>query len=303
MVRYIYPFFTLLLALSFVACSSENSTKTEVQCLDCDTRGPVVISEVDPVNTVYKVHEGDDAGWIEIMNQSQEPVNLSGMSLTDAVDNPSKWTFGDVAIPPGGTMVVFLSGKDIPDYEAPHDTVDLIGSGCWTWTDSQNTPVAGQSTVKFLKGSSTCFNEDGIRKFGGTMQFGENTALGWHSISFFVGTGSSSKTDPTDLSKTNEILLTGYIEKDRQLQLRLAQPDVDDWKGWAKTLKGTGDSSYTYRIPLPVGTTMPDLAHIYGTRFSPEDQELHSLTFKVSSYIARNRGHEPHANFKLKKSG
>ena len=303
MVRNIYPFLAFVLVLSFVACSSENSTKTEEQCLDCDARGPVVISEVDPVNTVYKDHEGDDAGWIEIMNQSQEPVNLSGMSLTDAIDNPSKWTFGNVSIPPGGTMVVFLSGKDIPDYEAPHDTVDLIGNGCWTWTDSQNTPVAGQSTVKFLKGSSTCFDEDGVRKFGGTMQFGENAALGWHSISFFVGTGSSSKTDPTDLSKTNEILLTGYIEKDRQLQLRLAQPDVDDWKGWAKTLKGTGDSSYTYRIPLPVGTTMPDLAHIYGTRFSPEDQELHSLTFKVSSYIARNRGHEPHANFKLKKSG
>ncbi len=304
MVRYIYPFLTLLLALSFVACSSENSTKTVEQCLDCDDRGPIVFTEVDPVNITYKDHEGDDAGWVELMNTSQEPIDLSGMSLTDSRENPSKWTFGNAVLNPGELLVVFLSGKDIPDYELPHDTVDLIGQGCWTWTDSQNTPVAGQSSVTLPQGKWPCYDEGGVRKFGGVMKYGENKELGWHSISFFVGTGDKgNSSDPRDLSKTNEILLTGYIEKDRKLQMRLAQPDVDDWKGWDKVLKGTGDSSTTYQIALPTGTTMPDLAHIYGTRFSPEEQELRSITFKVNSYIARSRGHEPHASFKLKKAG
>ncbi len=324
MVRSIYPFLAFLAMLFFTACSSSSSTDVEEECLDCGNsdnpenssastdlddsvtvaKGPILFTEVDPLNISYKDHEGGDAGWVELMNVSQEVVNLSGMSLTDSKEKKSKWTFGNAVLKPGELLVVFLSGKDIPDYVQPHDSISLIGNGCWTWTDSQNTPVAGQSTVKLPQGQWPCYEEGGVRKFGGIMQYGENKELGWHSISFFVGTGDKgNSTDPKDLSKTNEILLTGYIEKDRQLQLRLAQPDVDDWKGWGKVLKGTGDSSTTYQITLPTGTTMPDLAHIYGTRFSPEDQELHSLTFKVSSYIARNRGHEPHANFKLKKAG
>jgi hypothetical protein len=301
----------LLFALWLVACSSDDGTVTIVECLDCESenpdnifRGPVVFSEVDPVNLVYKDHEGDDAGWIELFNPTDSVVDLSGMILTDSKSEPQKWTFGNVSLNPGETMLVFMSGKNLPDYVAPHDSINLVGNGCWVWTDSQNTPVKGESSVQYLNGSHPCFNESGIRKFGGVMHFGENTELGWHSISFFVGIGDrGNSADAKDLSGTNEILLTGYIEKDRKLQLRLAQTDLDDWKGWAKVLTGTGDSTYIYRITLPTGSTLPDLAHIYGTRFSPDDQELRSTAFKVNSYIARNRGHEPHANFKLKKSG
>lgn len=301
----------LFFALWLVACSSDDGTVTIAECLDCESenpdnisRGPVVFSEVDPVNLVYKDHEGDDAGWIELRNSSDQAVNLSGMTLTDSRDNPKKWTFGNVTIPPWGLMVVFMSGKNLPDYVAPHDTINLVGNGCWVWTDSQNTPVKGESSVQYLNGSLPCFNESGIRKFGGVMRYGENTELGWHSIAFFVGIGDrGNSADVRDLSETNEILLTGYIEKDRKLLLRLAQTGVDDWKGWGKVLTGNGDSTYTYRITLPTGSTLPDLVRIYGTRFSPDDQELRPLSFKVDSYIARNRGHEPHANFKLKKTG
>lgn len=280
------------------------SSSSESQDPEKQIAPSVVFSEVDPVNLVYKDHEGDDAGWIELFNPTDRVVDLSGMVLTDSRDNPKKWTFGNATIPPWGLMVVFMSGKNLPNYEPPHDSINLIGNGCWVWTDSQNSPVKGQSTVQYLNGSHPCFDENGVRKFGGTMHYGENTELGWHSISFFVGVGDrGNSADAKDLSGTNEILLTGYIEKGRQLQLRLVQTDLDDWKGWAKVLTGTGDSTYTYRITLPTGSTLPDLAHIYGTRFSPDDQELRSTAFKVNSYIARNRGHEPHANFKLKKSG
>ena len=284
---------------------SENpSSSSESQSSESQIVNSVVFSEVDPVNLVYKDHEGDDAGWIELLNPTDKVVDLSGMILTDSKSELKKWTFGKVSLNPGETMLVFLSGKNLPDYEAPRDSINLVGNGCWVWTDSQNTPVKGESSVQYLSGSYPCFNETGTRKFGGIMRFGENTELGWHSISFFVGVGNrGNSADAMDLSKTNEILLTGYIEKDRKLQLRLAQSDLDDWKGWAKVLTGTGDSSYTYRITVPTGSTLPDLARIYGTRFSPDDQELRSLTFKVSSYIARNRGHEPHANFKLKRTG
>lgn len=319
-------FLQFAVAAFFTACTSgSNSTTVEEILLDevenqeqgenppssSETQNPekqiapsVIFSEVDPVNLVYKDHEGDDAGWVELLNPTDSVVDLSGMILTDSKSEPQKWTFGNVSLNPGETILVFLSGKNLSDYVAPHDTINLVGNGCWAWTDSQNTPIKGESSVQYLNGSHPCFNESGIRKFGGVMRYGENTELGWHSIAFFVGIGDrGNSADARDLSGTNEILLTGYIEKDRKLLLRLAQTGVDDWKGWGKVLTGNGDSTYTYRITLPTGSTLPDLAHIYGTRFSPDDQELRSTAFKINSYIARNRGHEPHANFKLKKTG
>lgn len=265
--------------------------------------GPVMFTEVDPVNVDFKDHEGDDAGWVELFNTSADTVNLSGMYLTDSQEEPFKWKFGDVKMAPNSFLVVFLSGKNYPDYVMPHDSIDMIGSGCWTWTDAESDPP-GCSYADPLPGyDEKCFSENGQSRIGTVMKLGENEELGWSSISFFVGTGSSDPSDVLDISAANEILIQAYITKGRNVSVRLAQPDIDDWKGYEMVLEGTGDSSTVYRMALPTGTTFPDLANIYGTRFSPEASESQEVTLKVFSYIARNRGHEPHAGFKLSKKG
>lgn len=265
--------------------------------------GPVMFTEVDPVNVDFKDHEGDDAGWVELFNTSADTVNLSGMYLTDSQEEPFKWKFGDVKMAPNSFLVVFLSGKNYPDYVMPHDSIDMIGSGCWTWTDAESDPP-GCSYADPLPGyDEKCFSENGQSRIGTVMKLGENEELGWSSISFFVGTGSSDPSDVLDISAANEILIQAYITKGRNVSVRLAQPDIDDWKGYEMVLEGTGDSSTVYRMALPTGTTFPDLANIYGTRLSPEASESQEVTLKVFSYIARNRGHEPHAGFKLSKKG
>ena len=265
--------------------------------------GPVMFTEVDPVNVDFKDHEGDDAGWVELFNTSADTVNLSGMYLTDSQEEPFKWKFGDVKMAPNSFLVVFLSGKNYPDYVMPHDSIDMIGSGCWTWTDAESDPP-GYSYADPLPGyDEKCFSENGQSRIGTVMKLGENEELGWSSISFFVGTGSSDPSDVLDISAANEILIQAYITKGCNVSVRLAQPDIDDWKGYEMVLEGTGDSSTVYRMALPTGTTFPDLANIYGTRLSPEASESQEVTLKVFSYIARNRGHEPHAGFKLSKKG
>ena len=265
--------------------------------------GPVKFTEVDPINISYKDHEGDDAGWVELYNSSDSTINLSGMHLTDSQEEPYKWTFGNVKIPPQSYMLVFLSGKNYTDFVAPHDSTNMIGTGCWTWTDADN-DSPGFSYANPLKGQEdNCFEEDGVRRFGAVMQLGENKELGWSSIGVFVGTKSSAREDVVNISKANEILLHAYITKDRNISFRLTQPNVDDWKGYEILMTGTGDSSTVYRIPLPTGTSYPDLKNIYGTRMSPTTNEVQEVTVKVFSYIARNRGHEPHANFKMEKTG
>ena len=309
-----YRFVAFCIALIVASCSDSNPVVAGSDDIPNDPQpisklpyvgnSSVVFSEINSVNLVYKDHEGSDAGWVELFNQSSDTVDLAGTYLTDNLDEPVKWKFGNVKIAPNDFMLVFMSGKDLRDFQPPHDSVNMVGRGCWVWTDAQNEDVPGESYADPLDGKKKfCFKENGKSMFGSKMRLGENDDLGWSSISAFVGTGSSDKSDDVDISAANEILLHAFITKDRKVSMRLAQPDVDDWKGYEFVLTGTGDSSTVYRLILPQNLTFPDLAHIYGTRFSPDDQEMRSLTFKVDSYVARNRGHEPHANFKLDKSG
>ncbi|WP_290951573.1 CotH kinase family protein [Fibrobacter sp.] len=282
---------------------SESSSSVGAADLLPDVGISVKFTEVDPVNISYKDHEGDDDGWVELANNSADTVDLSGMFLTDSKENPEKWKLGNVVVPPYSFLVIFMSGKNYPDYVMPHDSVDMIGHGCWTWTDAQSDPP-GYSYADPLEGQrKNCFGEGGKTRFGAVMKLGDNEELGWSSIAVFVGTGSSNPEDVLDISKTNEILIQAYITQDRKVSFRLTQPDVDDWKGYEIILTGTGDSSTVYRTAVPTGSTFPDLANIYGTRMSPEANETQEVTVKVFSYIARNSGHEPHANFKLNKSG
>ena len=320
--RFLFPGL-LLLALALSACSDSNSRSTKVEELSADDSapvdsaldsassamelpfvgGPVIFTEVDPINIVYEDHEGGDAGWVELFNTSADTVDLSGMYLTDSKTEPFKWKFGNVKLAPSTFLLVFMSGKNYPDYVLPHDSLNMIGPGCWTWTDSQNNPP-GESYADPLPGQKkNCFKENAERYFGAVMKLGENEDLGWSSIAVFVGTGSSDKKDVLDISAANEILMRAYITKDRKVSFRLTQPDIDDWKGYEIVFTGTGDSSTVYRAALPTGKTFPDLKNIYGTRMSPEANESQEVSVKVFSYIARNRGHEPHAGFKISEAG
>lgn len=260
----------------------------------------VLFTEVDLVNVDYKDHEGDDAGWVELYNTSRKSVNLKGKALTNSLKEPAKWVFGDVSIPPQSFMLVYLSGKNLKDFVAPHDSVNMIGEGCTMWSDAQYKP-SGESYSEPLKGKSgLCFSEKKKRMFGARMRLGENNELGWSSISDIVGTKSGEEDDVVDISSDNELLLHAFISKDCQVSFRLAQTGIDSQEGYEYILTGSGDSSTTYRMRLPAGRTFPDLENIYGTRMSPEEKERRDVLVKVFSYVARNRGHEPHTSFKVK---
>ncbi len=56
------------------------------------------------------------ADWIELMNVSQERLDLGGLHLTDDVADPSKWEFpSGTWIEAGGFHVVAASGEDLRD--------------------------------------------------------------------------------------------------------------------------------------------------------------------------------------------
>lgn len=81
--------------------------------------GTLVISEFVASNGASLADEdGDFSDWIEIYNPGSRPVNLSGWALTDALDQPDRWTFPNRTLESRQYLVVFASGKDRRPTEA-----------------------------------------------------------------------------------------------------------------------------------------------------------------------------------------
>jgi hypothetical protein len=114
----------------------------------------VVINEIQSSNgTTILDEDGDASDWIELFNRGSESIDLEGWGLSDRTDNPFKWVFPSVEIPPGGHLLVWASGKDRtesappPPFTTPQDVPGLVlwldagaetfsnGDRVWTWTD------------------------------------------------------------------------------------------------------------------------------------------------------------------------
>lgn len=263
---------------------------------------PVSFTEVDQQNVTVKDEDDQDPGWIELYNKSSKPFDLRGFSLTDDLEKPHKWTFEKAVIPAKSRILVFLSGKNRRDYVPPTDSTNVFGEGCWTWTDAGW--GWGGSTIELLPGADDfCFTQNGVRMFGARMQFAENPEKKRHDITLMIGTIDATPEGVMDLSKVDEFLLTGYVTKKRRLSVRLVQLDIYDIYCYEQVLVGTGDSNTTYAFKVPTGTNFPDLANIFGTRFSPALHETEPVEIKIRSFIARKSGAYPHASFKLNDNG
>lgn len=265
---------------------------------------PVLLNEVVPVNLDYEDETGEDPGYVELLNPADTAVNLQGLGLAASADSAQRWTFGNVVVPPHGRLVVFLSGRDQPNGVSPTDSMDLIGTGVWAWSDSQNKP-AGRSTVKPYAFGGYLGKVDGKPALSAAITLAENseTGINWSSASVFLGLGTAQPSDVHDISDKNQIVLRGYIDAGKKLEMRLAQPDVDDWMGWAATVTGTGDSNGVYTISLPESDAIPDLHNIYGLRFASPNNQYTTLHFTLTSIVARKRGSELHSTLKLSKNG
>lgn len=82
---------------------------------DPDAPAPnVVITEFLAANGNGLTDEdGEAEGWIEIFNSSNDPVDMTGWSLSDDVSTPDLWLFPqDTVLAPREFLVVYASGKD-----------------------------------------------------------------------------------------------------------------------------------------------------------------------------------------------
>ncbi len=286
---------------------------------------PVFFSEVSPTNANFKDNDGNDPGWVEFYNSSDAPVSLSGYALTDDLTNPRRWVFGDATVPAKSYMIVFLSGKNYPDYVLPSDSLNMMGSDCsaesaaggmggfnfgdfgggmgdWGgggWGGNMggmggNTGAASSgNNVENLPGkSSLCFNEGGTQQVGSVMKVAQGGSYSRVVV----------KANSANLGKVNQLVVRGFITKNHKIRVNFKEGDsLSHWSG--KNLRGTGEASSVYYVRLDDNAKDLDRNKVTATTFATETQGSETTTIQITSYIARNRGHEPHASFKVEKSG
>ena len=284
---------------------------------------PVFFSEVSPSNANLKDNDGNDPGWVEFYNSSEAAVDLKGYALTDDLSNPRRWVFGNVKIPAKSYMIVFLSGKNYPDYILPSDSLNMMSTDCSSesatggmggfnfpgmggdigqWGGGMGgNPGGGMgggntsgNNVENLPGkSSLCFNEGGANQVGAVMK----VAQGGDYSRVVIKTGNASK-----LSKVNQLVVRGFITKNHKIRVNFKEGDsLSNWGG--KNLRGTGDLSSVYYVRLDDNAKDLNRNKVTASTFATETQGSESTTIQITSYIARNRGHEPHASFKVDKDG
>ncbi|MBL9171763.1 MAG: lamin tail domain-containing protein [Verrucomicrobiales bacterium] len=82
-------------------------------CFSLPVRAQLVITEFMAQNTrTVKDEDGDFSDWIEIQNQSTNPVSLLNWSLTDNAGSKTKWTFPSANLGPQEFLLVFASEKN-----------------------------------------------------------------------------------------------------------------------------------------------------------------------------------------------
>lgn len=73
--------------------------------------GKLVINEFMARNIVVPDEFGEFDDWVEIMNTSDEPINMSGYFLSDNHGNRTRFSFPDMTLEPGGYVVVWCDGQ------------------------------------------------------------------------------------------------------------------------------------------------------------------------------------------------
>ena len=98
--------------------------------------GAVRINEVQISNDATILDEnGEHPDWIELYNDSDSAVDLSGWGLTDKASKPYKWVFPDnTYIKPNGYLTVFADGLENGDVQMPTPIQpDAFGDDLVVW--------------------------------------------------------------------------------------------------------------------------------------------------------------------------
>ncbi len=72
----------------------------------------IVINEVATSNSIFLDEDGEAKDWIELYNNTENPINLENWTITDDIEKPQKWIFPNWSMASNDFLVLFASDKD-----------------------------------------------------------------------------------------------------------------------------------------------------------------------------------------------
>jgi hypothetical protein len=72
----------------------------------------LIINEAVSSNSLFDDEDGDSPDWFELYNNTSSTIDLSGWTITDDIELPSKWAFPGYLIAPGEYLRIWASDKD-----------------------------------------------------------------------------------------------------------------------------------------------------------------------------------------------
>jgi hypothetical protein len=139
--------------LAFNPECAEHDVYTHIATYARAEVSPVVINELMARNnTTIADPQGDYDDWIELFNTTEATIDLSGMYLSDNLENPLKWQFPEsTSIGPGDYLIIWAD-EDGQDEPGLHANFKLSSQGETVWlfdTDAHGNMLLDSVTFGF----------------------------------------------------------------------------------------------------------------------------------------------------------
>lgn len=152
----------------------------------------IFINEIMLSNSnILADEDGDYPDWIELYNANKTPVDLGGFGISDREENPFKWVFPSVVIPPQGFLVVFASGKDRTSGANLHTNFKLSSEGEWiqltapSWVMvDQIPPVSISTDISYGRAKD---GEEHLESLSSSSPNASNTSVNGITFSHYSG--------------------------------------------------------------------------------------------------------------------
>lgn len=81
-------------------------------------------------STTITDEDGDYPDWIELINTTNQSINLNGYGLSDNSDEPFKWVIPEITLDPKSYLLIWASGKDRREPGSPlHSNFAISANG------------------------------------------------------------------------------------------------------------------------------------------------------------------------------
>ncbi len=236
----------------------------------------VVISEILAGNqSGLQDDDRDRVDWIELHNTNPFEVDLSGWSLSDDLENPGKWVFGDQILAPNGYLIVFASAKNRPNRRvgaSPHINFKLSRAGEFIGLFDPELPRRLVSDLGERYPEQRNDHSFGLRSDGSLGYFSNPTP----------GMPNGNELISEILPEPSFSASRGYYDQPFQLVLSTTVEGAVVRYTLDKS-EPTLENGFTYSEPIALRRTAVIRAAVFKSGYLPSETITHSYLFRMSA--------------------